>query len=72
MPMGIDEAWDDDVALGVDHLGAVGLEIATDGRDLVVLDEDVGCGHLAQRRVLAQDGSTTDEDAVRHEILLLR
>ena len=42
--VGVDEARDDDVALGVDDLGALGREVRPDGGDRVAFDEDVGLG----------------------------
>ena len=36
---------------------ALGRQVLADGRDLVVLDQDVGAGHLAELRVLGQDDS---------------
>ena len=40
VPMGIDEARDDDAVARVDHLG-IGADVRLDGDDLVVLDEHV-------------------------------
>ena len=51
--MGVDEARDDDVARGVDHLRAVRRQVRPDGGDRVALDEDVGARQLPQRGVLA-------------------
>jgi hypothetical protein len=64
--MGVDEARDDDVAGGVDDLRAIGAQIRSDGRDLVVLDEDVGPGQLAQLWILGQDDAALYEDAIGH------
>ena len=55
--MRVDEARDDDVARGVDRPRALGRQAMADSSDLVVLDEDVGAGHLAELRVLGQDDS---------------
>jgi len=52
------------------QLTKIDHEVA-DGCDLVALDQDVGRGHLAQLRILGQDGSPTDEDAVGHQVLLV-
>ncbi len=64
--MGVDEARDDDVAGGIDRPGAVGGQVAADRGDPVVLDEDVGAGHLAELRVLGEDVSALDERSVGH------
>ena len=66
VPVGVDEAGDDDVARRVDHPGSVRGQPVTDGGDPVALDEHVGAGHLAERRVLGEHDPTLDEHAVGH------
>ena len=66
VPVGVDEARDDDVAGRVDRPRAVGRQAVADGGDPVVLDQDVGAGHLAERRVLGEDDPTLDEHSVGH------
>ena len=44
----------------------VGGQVHADGDDLVVLDEDVGPGQLAELGILGQDISTLDEQSVGH------
>ena len=41
MMMGVDQARHDDAAGGVDHLGAVRLEVRTDRGDAAAVDQDV-------------------------------
>ena len=55
VPMGVDEARDDDVAGRVDRARPVRGQVPADGRDLVVLDQDVGPGQFADLRVLGED-----------------
>ena len=43
----IDEAGHDDAAAGVDHRGAAGLQVRSDGEDLLALDQHVGLGEVA-------------------------
>ena len=53
--MRVDEAWDDDVAGRIDRARAVRGQAVADGGDLVVLEEHVGIGQLAECRVLGED-----------------
>ncbi len=69
--MRVDEARDDDVARRVDHLRAVGGEVAPDGRDVAALDQHVGPGLLTELVVLCQHDSAADEDAIGHGLALL-
>ena len=50
VPVRVDEAGDDDAAGRVDDLGVAGLERVADGRDPVVLDEDVAAVEVAELR----------------------
>ena len=38
----IDEAGHDDAAAGVDHVGVAGVQVRSDGDDLLALDQHVG------------------------------
>jgi hypothetical protein len=67
MPMGVDEAGDHDIAIGLDHPGAIRAQAPADPGDLVALDEDVRARHLAELTVLAQHDSAADQDSVGHE-----
>ena len=66
VPMRVDEARDDDVAGGIDGPGSVGGQVAADLGDPVILDEDVGAGHLTELRVLGEDVSALDEGSLGH------
>ncbi len=68
VPMGVDEAGNDDVPIGVDHLRAIGRQVRPDLRDRVALDQDVGARQLAERIVLGQHGGPADEDSVAHDV----
>ncbi len=64
--MGVDEARNDDVAFGVDDVGALGRQVRPDRRDAVVLDEDVGVREFAELVVLGEDDASLDQRAVAH------
>ena len=61
VPVGVDEARDDDLARAVDDLG-VGLDGGLDADDLVVLDQHVAGGPVPDVRVHRQDGAALEED----------
>jgi hypothetical protein len=66
MPMGVDEARDDDVTRRIDYSSIIGRQVPADRGDPVVLDKDVRIRHLAEVRVLGQDDPAADEDSVGH------
>ena len=66
VPMGVDEAGDDDVARRIDDPSTVGRQVFPDGSDLVVLDQHVRLRHLAELRVLGQDNPAAYEDSISH------
>lgn len=62
--MRIDEAWDDDAVAGVEHVGVRRrLQIATDARDCLTLDQHVGIRKIAERRIERQYVSAFDQNA---------
>jgi hypothetical protein len=64
--VGVDEARNDDVAVGVDNLRVCRTQVRADLGDRVALDEDVGAGQLAQCRILGQDGAASDQCSFGH------
>ena len=68
--MSVDEAWDDDVARGLEYLGALGAQVEAYCGNPVFLDENVGTGHVAQGAVHREDEPSTDQDPLRHGVLL--
>jgi hypothetical protein len=53
--MGVDQAWQHDVAAAVDDLGIGRIEPRRDGDDLVAVDQHVARRQHAVRRVLRDD-----------------
>jgi hypothetical protein len=51
MVMRIDEAWHHNAAACIDFAGATGMQIRTDGENLLTIDEDVGLGKVADTRI---------------------
>ena len=72
VPVGVDEARQDDAVRPVDHLRAVSGEPAADSGDPVALDADVAVADGPECLVHRQDAGTADEClAVRHVHLLV-
>ena len=70
VPMGVDEAGDDDVAGRIDDPGVVGRQVGADRSDLVVHDQDVRLRHLAELGVLGQHDPAAYEDSISHSLCL--
>jgi hypothetical protein len=69
--VGIDEARQDDAVCPIDHLCAVGGEVAADGGDPVALDTDVAVTDRPQCLIHREDAGTANERLfVRHVHLL--
>ena len=63
MVVRVDEAGHDDAAAGVDHRGIAGVQVRSDGDDLLALDQDVGLGEIADVRVQRHHGAAADDVA---------
>jgi hypothetical protein len=59
----IDEARHDDAAAGVDHVGVAGVQVWSDGEDLLALDQHVGLGEVAHIRVHRHHGTAANDVA---------
>jgi hypothetical protein len=71
VPVGVDEARQDDAVRPVDHFRAVGGEPAADGSDPVALDADVAVTDRPQCLIHREDaGAANERLAVRHVHLL--
>jgi len=68
VPVGVDEAGDDDGAGRVDDL-RVGVERRSDRHDRVTVDEHIRLRKLGLGRVSGEDVSTTDEDLGQGRLL---
>ena len=66
VPVGVDEARDDDVVGRVDRAGAIGRQAVPDRHDPIVFDKDIRANELAQGRVLGEHVATLDEHPVGH------
>src|ERR687898_73589 len=63
--MGIDEAWHDQLARGVDGLGVLSVEVRADRDYLLVLDE-----HVGPVTALGRDDGPAGEKKPAHSVLL--
>ena len=67
--MGIDDARQGDHARAVDPLGVARVERRPDGHDGAVLDQDVGDGEIAQRRVHGDGFGAANDRSLGHDYL---
>ena len=63
--VGIDQAWHDDMACGIDHLGIIGDDRMADSGDPAILDQHVARGKIADSRIHGQDPAVADQKS-RH------
>ena len=59
----VDETGHHDAAAGVDHIGTTRVQVRSDGKDLLALDQHVGLGEVAHLRVHRHHGTATDDIA---------
>ena len=59
--MGIDQAWHDDVAGGIDYLGVVGVDRTADSGDPAIFDQHVARRKIANIGVHGQNPPITDQ-----------
>ena len=53
-------------SLRVDDLGVTDVEVAADGRDRVVLDQDVSAEDVSDLRIHGEDVAAAEQNAIRH------
>jgi hypothetical protein len=63
MVMGIDESGHDDAAARVDLRGVAGEQIASDGQNLLALDQHVGLRKVADLRIHRHHRAAADDGA---------
>ncbi|MNQ16087.1 hypothetical protein D3C85_290770 [compost metagenome] len=63
--MGVDHAGNGDHLCGIDHFGAVGLQILADGGNDAIGNQDVAFGDIADIAIHADDGGVFDQHLVR-------
>ena len=63
MAVGVDEARDDDSVRGIDSHHVGGCDIGSDLTNLAGLDQHVGVGEMADRRVHGQHQAALEQDA---------
>ena len=51
------------LAGGVDHLGAIGLDVRADGHDAVAFDQDVAGSEIGNLGIHRDDGAALEEGA---------
>ena len=61
--VGIDEARHDDHAVGLDHVGATGIEVRPHGGNPAAVDQHVGDGEIADPGIHGQNRAATDDVA---------
>ena len=59
--MGVDHAGNGDHLRGIDHFGAVGLQMLADGGNDAIGHQDITLGHIANLAIHADDGGAFDQ-----------
>jgi hypothetical protein len=71
MMVRVDQARQNDVARGVNDLGAIGPDVRLDGHDAIAFDEDIAGNEIGDLGIHRYDGAALEEGAcgVGHGVL---